>query len=263
MHITEERSLKTGALIVNADDWGRDRENTDRILDCAKNTTVSSVSAMVFMADSDRASVLARDYGIDTGLHINFTSPFSARLCNPQLREHQGRVAKYLTRHRLAKVLFHPGLTKSFDYVLESQTEEYERLYGVQPIRLDGHHHMHLCANVLFGDLLPPDAIVRRNFSFQPREKGVINRTYRQMLDRFLQRKYRTTDYFFSLEVLACRDHLDHALQLAHEHFVEIETHPVNHKEYHFLMGGKFSRRMQDLPIAPHYMARSFNARTG
>src|SRR5579863_9771612 len=56
-------------LIVNADDWGWDRETTDRTLNCFLEGSLSSVSAMVFMQDSERAARLARQHGIDAGLH--------------------------------------------------------------------------------------------------------------------------------------------------------------------------------------------------
>ena len=67
-----------GFLIVNADDWGRDAETTDRIFECVVPGAVSSVSAMVFMQDSERAAGIAREHGIEAGLHLNFTTPFSA-----------------------------------------------------------------------------------------------------------------------------------------------------------------------------------------
>ena len=47
-------------LIINADDWGRDNETTDRSLDCVLRGSVSSVSAMMFMEDSERAAGIAR-----------------------------------------------------------------------------------------------------------------------------------------------------------------------------------------------------------
>ena len=53
------------AVIVNADDWGRDNATTDRCLDCFLLGAVSSVSAMVFMEDSERAAHLARHHGVD------------------------------------------------------------------------------------------------------------------------------------------------------------------------------------------------------
>ncbi len=49
-----------GVLIVNADDWGRDRETTDHTLECVVGGAVSSVSAMVFMEDSTRAVLRLR-----------------------------------------------------------------------------------------------------------------------------------------------------------------------------------------------------------
>src|ERR1035438_5912401 len=152
-----------GCLIVNADDWGRDRNTTDRIGECCIRGSVSSVSAMVFMEDSERAATLALERGIDAGLHLNFTTAFSSRSCPPSLARHQQDVAKRLLRHRLAQVLFYPGLMSSFEYVVAAQIEEYCRLYGAGPERLDGHHHMHLCANVLWGKLLPAGTVVRRN----------------------------------------------------------------------------------------------------
>src|SRR5579859_1015409 len=145
-----------GKLIINADDWGRDLETTSRIHDCVDRGTVSSVSAMVFMKDSERAAGIAREQEIDAGLHLNFTTAFSAANCSAQLAQHQERLVRCLRRHRLAQALFHPTLMHSFEYVVSAQLEEFCRLYGTMPQRIDGHHHMHLCANVLVGRLLPP-----------------------------------------------------------------------------------------------------------
>src|SRR5262249_46913023 len=141
-------SCSTNSVIVNADDWGRDIETTDRILECVILRTVSSASAMVFMVDSERGAGLARERGVDCGLHLNFTTPFSALNCPLRLREHQGRVIRYLRRNRLAQTVYHPGLASSFRYVALAQIEEFERIFGGKPWRFDGHHHMHLCANV-------------------------------------------------------------------------------------------------------------------
>lgn len=72
-----QTSEPAGALIVNADDWGRDRETTDRTLFCLREGAVSSASAMVFMEDSERAAALAKEHGVDAGLHLNLTAPLS------------------------------------------------------------------------------------------------------------------------------------------------------------------------------------------
>ena len=243
----------TGRLIVNADDWGRDRNTTDRISECSIRGSVSSVSAMVFMEDSERAATLALERGIDAGLHLNFTTAFSSRSCPPSLARHQQDLAKRLLRHRLAQVLFYPGLMSSFEYVVAAQIEEYCRLYGAGPERLDGHHHMHLCANVLWGKLLPAGTVVRRNFSFQPGEKGLGNRLYRKAVDRTLARRHRLVNFLFSLLPLEPAGRLQRIFSLARESVVELETHPVNPEEYRILCGGEICCRIGDLPIASRF----------
>src|SRR2546425_11816891 len=95
---------QAGLLIVNADDWGRDPRTTGRILDCALWGAVSSVSAMVFMEDSERAAALARERRIEAGLHLNLTTPFSASACSSRLVERQQELAQCLLRHRFAQV---------------------------------------------------------------------------------------------------------------------------------------------------------------
>jgi predicted glycoside hydrolase/deacetylase ChbG (UPF0249 family) len=241
-----------GVLILNADDWGRNVETTDRTLDCVANGALSSVSAMVFMEDSERAAAIARDKDIDAGLHLNFTLAFSAPGVPAALIEHQRQLVRYLRRHRFAAVVFHPGLTASFEYVLRAQCEEFARLYGTEPVRVDGHHHMHLCANVLWGSLLPQGGLVRRSFSFRPGQKGRLNRFYRSLVDRRLARRHRVTDFFFSLPPLH-PERLHEIFQLARSSAVEVETHPINPDEHRFLAGGEIFRWAKDLQIAPRY----------
>lgn len=190
---------------------------------------------MMFMDDSERAAAMTYEHGIDTGLHLNLTTRFSARQCSSRLRESQEGLARYLLRHRFMQVLFHPGLTKQFDYVVKMQLDEYNRLYGEAPARIDGHHHMHLCANVLVQGLLPQHTIVRRNFSFEMEEKSLGNRLYRQWIDSRLERRHRLTDYFFSLAPITPQKRLDRIFSLSRNFVVEVETHPVNHDEYSFL----------------------------
>src|SRR5712692_604857 len=240
---------QSGALIMNADDWGRDQETTKRIFECIRHGTLSSVSAMVFMEDSERAAAVARESGVDAGLHLNFTTPFSDPCCSSQLKERQRKVASYLRRHALSKVVFHPGLVRSFEYVFAAHLDEFRRLYGSSPDRIDGHHHMHLCANVVLGKLLPTGTITRRNFSFQPGEKSFANRFYRRALDRRLARRHRLTDFFFSLSPLKPASRLQRIFTLAYENVVEVETHPVHPEEYRFLTGDEISDQLGDLRI--------------
>ena len=222
---------------MNADDWGRDTANTDRTLDCVVRGTVTAVSAMVFMEDSERASRIALERGTDVGLHLNFTTPFSGSAVSPRLQGHLERTSQYLLKSRRAEVVYHPGLAESFKYLVSTQREEFCRLYGAEPKRLDGHHHMHLCANVLMGGLLPTGTKVRRSFSFFPGEKSLANRLYRRAIDKLLARRHDLGDFFFSLPPMAPLSRLQKIFALAKEFKVEVETHPVSPDEYHFLTG--------------------------
>jgi hypothetical protein len=244
-----------GMLIVNADDWGRDSETTERTLKCILIGAVSSVSAMVFMEDSERAANIALERRIDAGLHLNCTTPFSSSDVPARLVECQRRLSQHLRRHSLAQVFFHPGLTRCFEFVVAAQREEYLRLYQREPGRIDGHHHMHLCSNILLGKLLPAGVIVRRNFSPEGGRETTANRLYRRVVDRALGRRHPMTDFFFSLPPLAPPSRVRAILSLAKEFTVEVETHPVNPEEYRFLAGGEIFRWAADVPVAPCYMA--------
>jgi hypothetical protein len=248
-----DQALPAGVLIVNADDWGRDKETTDRMFECVLHGTVSSVSAMVFMEDSERAAEIARERGVDAGLHLNFTTRFSAPDCPGRLVDRQQEIAAYLLQRRLNQMVFHPGLARSFKYVVAAQLEEFRRLYGAEPERIDGHHHMHLCANVLLAGLLPRGTVVRRSFSFQPGEKSFMNRLYRKAVDHRLARRHRIVDFMFSLPPLGPHGRLERIRSLARQFVVEVETHPINADEYRFLTGSEVARWTQDVPIAPRF----------
>lgn len=208
---------------------------------------------MVFMEDSERAAALARERGVDVGLHLNFTSSFSSSTTPGQLTEHHTRVLRFLLRNRLSQIVYHPGLRGPFEYVVKAQLEEFRRIYGEGPRRVDGHHHMHLCANVLFGGLLPAETIARRNFSFQPGEKSRVNRLYRKGVDRVLARRHRLTDFFFSLPPFEPTERLARIFALAAESVVEVETHPINPDEYRFLTEGGIHRRTGNVSIARRF----------
>jgi len=239
-------------LIVNADDWGRDRETTDRTVDCLIRGSVTSVSGMVFMQDSERSAALAREHAVDVGLHLNLTSPFSAPGCSAKLVNQQHRIAEFLSRNAFARAVFHPGLVSSFDYVVKAQFDEFQCLYG-ELDRVDGHHHMHLCANVLFAGLLPHGIIARRNLTFHSHEKNLANRLYRRVIDNMLARSHHVTDYLFTLPPLEPADRLNTVFLLARNSVVELETHPIKPDEHAFLTSGEILDRARDGVIVSNF----------
>jgi predicted glycoside hydrolase/deacetylase ChbG (UPF0249 family) len=239
-------------LIINADDWGRDPITTDRTLECVLAGRVTSVSAMVFMEDSERAATLARRHDVDAGLHLNLTAAFTGRGGDAALAEDLRRVSGFLRSHSLARLLFHPALARPIRRLKEAQVAEFRRLYGRAPARIDGHHHAHLCTNVLAQGLLGDTAIVRRNFTFERGEKSWFNRAYRGWVDRRLARRHRVTDYLFSILPLEDSARLERIIQLARTASVELETHPVQDEERELLLSDAFRARLGDVRV-PRY----------
>jgi hypothetical protein len=116
---------------------------------------------------------------------------------------------------------------------------------------------MHLCSNVVFGGLLPPGILVRRNFSFLPGEKSLWNRLYRNFVDSVLAKRHGIADYFFSLPPLTPRSRLERIFSLANAHTVEVETHPARPDEYAFLMGDEIFRLAENVKVARCYAIHS------
>ncbi|UWZ86929.1 ChbG/HpnK family deacetylase [Occallatibacter riparius] len=230
-HAAEPRST----IIVNADDWGMRLKATDRILDCVRHGSVSSTSAMVFMEDSERGAELAREYGVDAGLHLNLTEAFTAKDVPARLREEHVKLMRFLRKGRRGKVVPNPLLAGAFEYVVKEQLEEFERLYGAKARHIDGHHHAHLAANVRGQKLLPQGTMVRRNFTFAAGEKSWLKLRVRAFQDRQLARRHSMTEYFFDIAPLE-ETRLRRVLELARTADVEIECHPERDAEYDFLM---------------------------
>ena len=227
-------------LITNADDWGRSITETEAALACYEQGAVTSVSAMVFMKDSERAAGIAKETNLDTGLHLNFTEPFTGNGVTESLAVAQSRIARFLKRSKYALVIYQPLLTADFRFVYEAQASEFQRLYGTNPTHLDGHQHMHLCSNMLLDRILPPGVKVRRSFSFWPGEKSALNRSYRRWVDWCLASRHQVADYFFSLAQCLDAGRLPRVVSLARSWNVELMTHPFNERESRFLLSAQW-----------------------
>lgn len=238
-------------LIINADDVGRSVADTDAALTCFRVGRITSASVMVLMPDSERAARLVRDAGLDVGLHLNFTDAFTGR-CVPRVVDSQVRLGRFFRRSRYAQLVYNPFLRRQFAESYRAQAAEFVRLFGAPPSHVDGHHHLHLCANLLLSSLVPADVKMRRNFSFWPGEKSWLNRLYRRIVDRWLKRRYRLADFFFDLPQSLEFRRLDHALALARTATVELMTHPVVAAESEFLRSDAFSTMLQGLHVGSY-----------
>jgi len=237
-------------LIINADDFGINQQATDNILLCFQNNRITSVSAMVFMRDSDRAAESAIYEEMDVGLHLNFTQKFTGKIKHDRLIDFHGKIATFLLKNKYNQLIYNPLLRNEFDYVYKAQLEEYHFLFGHKPSHIDGHRHMHLCSNMLFDKFIPDGTRVRRNFSFISGEKSTINRIYRSMVDKWLKKKYICTDYFFSIEPFGLKSRLQRILDLSRSANVELMVHPERPEEYIFLLDSDFMTNISTVKVA-------------
>lgn len=234
-------------LIINADDWGKNKLATDRSLSCFANRRITSASAMIFMPDSERSAELALENHIDVGLHINFTQGFSGRIKSAKLIEYHQRISHFLLKNKYHFLLYNPALKNHFEYVYNAQFEEFVRLYNRNPSHIDGHHHMHLCMNMIIDKIIPKGFKIRRNFYFFPHEKNLFNRFYRHVIDTLLIRRYICVDYFFSIPPICQIAQLRKILNLTKFYNVEIEVHPERREEYNFLMSDEYLKLISNI----------------
>lgn len=231
-------------LIVTADDFGSKQIVTDNIIDCYIKNRITAASAMVFMNDSERAADLALEHNLNVGLHLNFTQELTGKTTNFLVRMHHKKVSTYLKRYKFNQILYNPFLINSFEYIFKSQWEEFSILYHHEPIRIDGHHHMHLCMNMLIGSVLPEKIRVRKHFDFTFGEKSLLKILYRQFVDRWLQSRQICTDYFFSLVPIK-RSRLKRIISLSKCKDVEIMVHPGINEEYLYLTSNEWVKLLE------------------
>lgn len=238
-------------IIVNADDFGRSRSETDVVMTCHAAGRITSTTAMVFMEDSERAARVARESGIDVGLHLNLSQRFSAPPAKKCIDEAHGQIVRFLTTSKYALLVYNPFLRRQFHDAIQAQVDEFCRLYGRAPSHIDGHQHQHLCTNVLIDGILPESQRVRRSFSFWPGEKGAVNRAYRAVVDQHLRRRYRLTDFFFSLKQCLESKQTTRVFELATTATVELMTHPLNPVEFAYLMGEDYRTALNLVAMSP------------
>jgi predicted glycoside hydrolase/deacetylase ChbG (UPF0249 family) len=205
---------------------------------------------MMFMADSERAAAMALEHGVDAGLHLNLSEAFTGGNAGADLQKHHSRIMHFLRNNRFAQMIYNPFLASSFEYVVEAQLEEYRRLFGKTPARIDGHHHLHLAANVVFGRLLPEGIVVRRNFHFDKGEKSAWNRAYRGFIDSVMAKRHRMADILFNIKPFEPGGRLQRILSISQNLVVELETHPADPAEYELLCSEKLLTMLGDVRIA-------------
>ncbi len=240
-----------GLLIVNADDWGYNEPTTRAIADCHQAGGLTSTTAMMFMAGTAQAASLAADLpSLGIGLHLNLFEEYSDEAVPLPVRDRQRRLLDGFRRSRLRRWVYDPRIRGQVDRVVADQWERFIELYGRPPTHVDGHHHSHLAANVILGGSLPRGIAIRNALSDVDRRSPVTD-LLRAARQRFVLSRFRSTDYFFSIETVwpglegpPPEKHLG----LSRRNSVEVMVHPAYPSEYEPLQSRDWVEALRRLP---------------
>ena len=83
-------------LILNADDVGRSHAETDIAVALFREGRLTSGTFMMFMEDTERAVELAREHGMNAGLHLNLSQRYNGRAPSPAAQDAHERVVRFM-----------------------------------------------------------------------------------------------------------------------------------------------------------------------
>ena len=224
-------------LIVNADDWGSEPHKTDAITSVYGDGAISSASAMVFMEDSERAARLKQSKVPPLGLHINLTQPFTDGATPLDTRQRQEDLIGHFSDLARSRRSLHPSRWQPLRIAIADQMREFRRLYGRDPVHLDGHEHVHLCLDVLAS--LRPGLVVR-----PPVARGVG--VARSKVSAYAMKRaviairFRVVSVAYDLDALDEED-LERVVASAGHRSVEVICHPDRIREAELLRSPRWN----------------------
>lgn len=137
-------------LIINADDFGFNREITDGIVESHLNGVVTSTTLMINMPAAEYAVERAADCPeMSIGLHVNLTAgkPVSDPSEVPSLVGPDGNFHDHQTFFRRANLC--QFNSAELELEMRRQLEKIHRL-GLTPTHADSHHHAASCVQPFF-----------------------------------------------------------------------------------------------------------------
>ncbi|HEX4008869.1 MAG TPA: ChbG/HpnK family deacetylase [Solirubrobacteraceae bacterium] len=231
---------RAGLLVVNADDLGISRQDTDAIFESFAAGAISSATALVWMSDSRRAAERARDGTLPVGLHLNLIEPYTAGDVPDRVADTQRRVVRRLRGAGSGAYVYHPSWARDFERCIADQLAQFTELYGRPPTHFDGHQHMHLAANAVLARSLGPLVTCRRPVNRTTDESRPAKRAGRALLFAALRSRFRTTRWCLSIRALDPRlsgTQMRVRLGQASHSSVEVMVHPGWEDERQVLQG--------------------------
>lgn len=194
-------------IIVNADDYGFDRNRTEAIRECFRRGLLSTTTAMVNMPYCAMAIEQARADGIfnKIGLHLNLTfgSPMTEaiRRC-PNFCGLDGRFNGVFHRSMWCRLHLTSQEKNAVRDEVRAQMEQY-RGFGLPLMHLDSHHHSHTDPSIarialpIAREMGFKSVRISRNL---PHNMGLGKRIYKGYINRMIDRLgFSRTEYFANI----------------------------------------------------------------
>lgn len=243
-----------GLLIVNADDWGAFRAGTDAIEFCFETGAISSATAMVYMADSQRAAEIAARRQRPIGLHLNLTQELDASSVPTPVRERQRQLRGHFAALRRRRWLLSadPRVHRLVSGAIEDQLEEFRRLYGREPTHVDSHHHVHVCPDVFLSSAMAPGLRVRQTLSPLPGARA--GNPARWLKHQILAWRFLTAARFWRARETSGVGSVPIATAVEHarREAVEIMVHPSFPDEREALRSDAWLECLRHAPLAAY-----------
>lgn len=223
-------------LILNADDYGRDKKTTDAIIESFRQGYITQMSLMVNMGDSERAVNIFKETGLDTvvGLHLNLIEgvPITEEIKNyANWCDGNGSFNNAIRSRPIFWKIADEAEKKAVEGELTAQITKY-RNYGLKPFHCDGHQHCHVRWSIM--PILFP---LLRDFGFRsvrrPNNIRLLNFSMRRpsLRERFLNAIFFNNTKRFGLGTCDYMDGFAQFLPVADnlskgDKIIEIMLHP-------------------------------------
>lgn len=193
-------------LIINADDFGKNKEVTEGILEAFKRNYITRTTLMVNMPYSDIAVKEAKSIGFENkiGLHLNLTEgqPLTEEIrkfpaiCNEK-GLFNGNIGNIVRRRLLSK-----EEKNAIKNEVKVQIQKF-RDYNLPLNHIDSHHHIHTEFQI-FNLILPLSSSfesMRISRNLMPITlKEIPKIIYKLLLNTKIKKEFKHTDFFGSYE---------------------------------------------------------------
>ena len=217
--------------VINADDFGRDKETSDAIIKAFNSKLINRTTVMVNMDYFDEAYNLSINNGFSAfvGLHLNLTAgePLTDRITHIGLFcDGKGRFNGKLMQNAFNRLLPLSREAKEAVYdEIEAQFRKYIAFYGnhSKAYHMDSHHHVHKNMSILPICLKMVKKYNFQSMRFAKTAGSFVNCCYNKLVNKTIIRATGQTYYLLFDSV---KDYMMREQSIGLNDYYEVECHP-------------------------------------